>query len=66
MLPILAMTDTGSANSALIARDRAHLIHPLHDLNAHAQGHVWSKAKGRSSPMPTAASASTVWPACGT
>ena len=40
------MLDTGSTNAALIARDRAHLVHPLHDLHAHAQGRVWVKGEG--------------------
>ena len=35
-----------SANAALIARDRAHLVHPLHDLQAHETGHVWVKGEG--------------------
>src|SRR4029077_10914024 len=38
------MTDS---NSALIERDLAHLIHPLHNRKLHAAaGHVWVKAEG--------------------
>ena len=33
-------------NAELLVRDRAHLIHPLHDPNAHKGGHVWVKGEG--------------------
>ena len=32
--------------SDLLARDRDHLIHPLHDARAHRSGHVWVKGAG--------------------
>jgi adenosylmethionine-8-amino-7-oxononanoate aminotransferase len=32
--------------SALIERDQAHLIHPLHNKAAHTNGHVWVKGEG--------------------
>ena len=34
------------ANAALLERDAAHLIHPLHARAAHAGGHVWVKGEG--------------------
>ena len=33
-------------NEALLDRDRAHLIHPLHDEKLHASGRVWVKGTG--------------------
>ena len=33
-------------NAELLVRDRAHLIHPLHDPKAHKAGHVWVKGEG--------------------
>ena len=33
-------------NAELIARDTAHLIHPLHDRQAHQAGRVWVKGRG--------------------
>jgi len=30
----------------LLARDQAHLIHPLHNPSAHQAGHVWAKGEG--------------------
>ena len=33
-------------NADLLARDHAHLIHPLHDPKAHKAGHVWVKGEG--------------------
>ena len=33
-------------NAALIARDQAHLVHPLHDPALHADGRVWVKGEG--------------------
>ena len=35
-----------STNAALLARDRVHLVHPLHDLKLHESGHVWVKGEG--------------------
>src|SRR6187397_1366612 len=37
---------TASPTTDLIARDRAHLIHPLHDGKAHESGHVWIRGEG--------------------
>ena len=34
------------ATSDLLARDRAHLIHPLHDPLGHQAGHVWVRGEG--------------------
>lgn len=34
------------ANTALIARDEEHLIHPLHSHAVHTQGRVWVSGKG--------------------
>jgi adenosylmethionine-8-amino-7-oxononanoate aminotransferase len=33
-------------NAALIARDQEHLIHPLHNRDAHANAHVWVRGEG--------------------
>ena len=33
-------------NDALLARDQAHLIHPLHSPSLHESGHVWVKGEG--------------------
>ena len=33
-------------NAELLVRDHAHLIHPLHDPQAHKAGHVWVKGEG--------------------
>ncbi len=33
-------------NSTLLARDRDHLIHPLHSPGAHQHGHVWVSGNG--------------------
>ena len=35
-----------TTNAELLVRDHAHLIHPLHDPNAHKAGHVWVKGEG--------------------
>lgn len=35
-----------SSNSALLAQDSAHLIHPLHDTHAHERGRVWIEGRG--------------------
>ena len=40
------MANVISTNTALIARDRAHLVHPLHDFALHESGHVWVKGDG--------------------
>ena len=40
------MTTTTGGNKALIARDQAHLVHPLHDSSTHAHGRVWVKGEG--------------------
>ena len=32
--------------AATLARDHAHLIHPLHNRSAHENGHVWIKGEG--------------------
>jgi len=38
--------NTESPTVDLLARDRAHLIHPLHDAAAHQAGHVWVSGEG--------------------
>ena len=40
------MNLTQGTNTALLARDRAHLVHPLHDPALHAQGRVWVRGEG--------------------
>ena len=40
------MTNVEVKNAELLARDRAHLIHPLHDRTLHESGHVWVKGNG--------------------
>jgi adenosylmethionine-8-amino-7-oxononanoate aminotransferase len=35
-----------SRTTDLLARDRAHLLHPLHDAVAHQAGHVWTGGVG--------------------
>ena len=41
------MSATSASKPDLLARDRAHLIHPLHDRKLHDQhGHVWVKGEG--------------------
>lgn len=35
-----------TSKSDLLTRDRAHLIHPLHNPAAHESGHVWVKGDG--------------------
>ena len=35
-----------TTKSELLARDQAHLIHPLHDRAMHQSGHVWVKGEG--------------------
>ncbi len=35
-----------SVKNELLSRDRAHMIHPLHDPALHEQGHVWVKGEG--------------------
>ena len=34
------------SNAKLLNRDLSHLIHPLHNAQAHRQGHVWTKGDG--------------------
>ena len=38
--------NTESSTVDLLSRDRAHLIHPLHDAAAHQSGHVWVSGEG--------------------
>jgi len=40
------MDSTTLDKAALLSRDQSHLIHPLHNPAAHAQGHVWVKGEG--------------------
>ena len=40
------MTVTNLTNAELIARDQAHLVHPLHEPGLHAGGRVWVKGDG--------------------
>ncbi len=40
------MTIPATTNAELLARDRAHLIHPLHDAAVHEGGRVWVSGKG--------------------
>ena len=40
------MAHAVSTNAELIARDSAHLIHPLHDEAVHQSGRVWFKGEG--------------------
>ena len=40
------MTDVVLSNAELIARDTAHLMHPLHDGRLHQSGHVWVSGEG--------------------
>jgi hypothetical protein len=35
---------SNDANNALLERDSAHLIHPLHSSAAHTSGRVWGVA----------------------
>jgi adenosylmethionine-8-amino-7-oxononanoate aminotransferase len=37
---------TPSQTLDLLARDQAHLLHPLHDPAAHRSGHVWVRGEG--------------------
>ena len=37
---------TQDRKSALLKRDRNHLIHPLHNAETHRKGHVWVKGLG--------------------
>ena len=39
-------TNPTTTNADLLARDRAHLIHPLHDAALHEGGHVWVTGQG--------------------
>ena len=40
------MTNVATTNTDLLARDDAHLIHPLHDRKLHERGRVWVKGDG--------------------
>ncbi len=40
------MNATRETNTALLARDREHLVHPLHEPELHAQGRVWVRGEG--------------------
>ena len=40
------MTVTNLTNAELLARDQAHLVHPLHEPSLHAGGRVWVKGDG--------------------
>ena len=40
------MTIPATTNAELLARDRAHLIHPLHDAAVHEGGRVWVSGQG--------------------
>ncbi len=37
---------SNDAEAALIDRDAAHLIHPLHSRSGHAEGKVWAGGEG--------------------
>ena len=39
-------TATTTTNAELVARDAAHLIHPLHDAAAHRTARVWDRGAG--------------------
>ena len=41
-----SMNATHETNTALLDRDRAHLVHPLHEPALHAQGRVWVNGEG--------------------
>ena len=40
------MTQTSSKSADLLARDRAHLLHPLHNAKQHQQARVWVSGQG--------------------
>ena len=40
------MTVTNVTNAELLARDQAHLVHPLHEPALHGGGRVWVKGEG--------------------
>ena len=40
------MANVVATNAELIARDEAHLLHPLHDAKLHGTGRVWVKGEG--------------------
>jgi adenosylmethionine-8-amino-7-oxononanoate aminotransferase len=40
------MTTITMTNAELVARDAAHLIHPLHDAAAHQTARVWVRGEG--------------------
>lgn len=39
-------TSQAQSKAELLARDQAHLIHPLHSPAAHEKGHVWARGEG--------------------
>jgi adenosylmethionine-8-amino-7-oxononanoate aminotransferase len=39
-------TSPTHSTAELLARDRAHLIHPLHNPSLHGAGHVWARGDG--------------------
>lgn len=39
-------TSQTESRSELLARDQAHLIHPLHNPSLHGAGHVWARGDG--------------------
>ena len=39
-------TSPVQSKAEFLARDQAHLIHPLHDPAAHQKGHVWARGEG--------------------
>ena len=46
MVSSRVMNVTQNSNAALIARDQAHLVHPLHQPSQHQAGRVWVKGEG--------------------
>ena len=42
----MTTTTTTTGNAALVARDAAHLIHPLHDADGHRTARVWVRGEG--------------------
>ena len=40
------MTKASSNSTDFLARDRAHLVHPLHDAKLHQQAKVWISGQG--------------------
>jgi putrescine---pyruvate transaminase len=42
----MSKTSESTPKTQLLERDRAHLVHPLHNAPQHAGGHVWIKGEG--------------------